>query len=510
MHEPGTGAVLLTGAGVRRLDARHPDDDARAIVVTDGRVSWIGDPAHAPPVDRRIETGGWVTPAFVDAHVHATATGLAAESLSLAGSTSLAAALDRLRDYAAATDLDPIIGGQWDDFAWPEGRPPRAEELSAAAPGRTILLERVDSHSCVVDADTLARLALGPMTASGHVALHEDGRPTGWLKEAAAEHARGHVNRRLSPQRLRRAREVACRRAAELGVASFHEMGHPGFFGIDDARAWASGLWPVDVVVWWADIAPGAAAAEGLRSGGDLFLDGAIGSQTAAVSDGYRDAPGTGTLFHTDDEVARFFTAASRRGEGAGVHAIGDLAIDQAVRAVERAAEAVGPGAVRACRHRVEHVEMPRPDHPRRMAALGVVASVQPAFDAAWGGPHGLYARRFGAHTALTTNPLAWFRDAGVTMAFGSDSTVTPMHPWAGVVAAEDHRGGHRLDRREAWLAHTVGGRKAAGQDDVGPIAEGLRADLAVWDDDPLSVADPRDLTCLSTWVRGSRVHDLG
>lgn len=495
--------TLLVAAGIRALDApsRNP---RRALLIAGDRVRWVGPSARAaPPHDRRVDLGGaWVSPSFVDAHVHGTATGLALTGLDLAGAASLAECLHRLRRHADQHADDVIIGSSWDDFAWPEQRGPTAAELAEAAPDRTVLLSRVDGHSCVVDPRTLARL---PLDALRGVDRDPAGRPTGLLVEQASEAARRRILGRLPEEQLDAARQATCRRAVSLGIGSLHEMGHPGLSSLADARAWASGDWPVEVHVWWAQL--DAEPDGNLRPGGDLFLDGSIGSHTAAVCHGYADGGGGGQLFHADEDVTEFFTAASRAGRGAGVHAVGDRAVEQALGAIEKAATAVGRARVRACRHRLEHLEMASPDHVSRMARLGAVASVQPAFDAAWGGADGLYARRFGAATAGETNPLAWFAAAGVPMAFGSDSTVTPMDPWGAVWAAEHHRGGLGVDRHTALAAHTIGGHHAAGQDDTGALRVGARADFAVWSADPLGVDDPRQLTCLATVVAGRVVH---
>jgi len=272
---------------------------------------------------------------------------------------------------------------------------------------------------------------------------------------------------------------------------------------------WSAGEWPIEVLTWWAELDP--EPRPGLRPGGDLFLDGSIGTCTAATTMPYR-CSGTvtrGTLFHPDEAVADFFIAHTRAGRGAGVHAIGDRAIEQAISAIETAAHATGIDAVRRCRHRIEHVELPSLDHVRRIAELGVVASMQPAFDATWGGPKGLYAERFGVRAAMDSNPFSWFAAAGVPLAFGSDSTVTPLDPWGAVVAAEHHSGGWGLSRETALVAHTLGGRYAAGQDDVGPLRAGFRADLAVWSAHPLTVEDPRTLRCLATVVAGRVTHGV-
>jgi predicted amidohydrolase YtcJ len=499
--------TLLVAAGV------HPftgDDRAvRALLVDGETIAWTGGADDdRPPADRVIDlAGAWITPAFVDAHVHGTAAGLGLSGLELSDCASAAACLARVREHARRLPAGRVVAGTgWDDFTWPEGRPPTAAEVGAAAGNRTVLLMRVDGHSCVVDPGTLAGLPLHDLDG---VDRDHAGEPTGWLREQASEAAQALVRSRIPPVQLAAAREATCRRAVALGIASLHEMGHPGLSGLDDTLAWAAGEWPVEVIAWWAELDLDAWRRHGLRPGGDLFLDGSIGSCTAATSVPYRCGDGrtTGTLFHDDDAVAAFFADCTREGIGAGVHAIGDRAIDQAVGAIATAAGRCGAERVRACRHRIEHAELARPGHIERMAALGVVASMQPAFDAAWGGGDGLYAARFGAEAARATNPVGRFADAGVALAFSSDVPVTPLDPWGTVAAAQQHRGGWGLDRRRALAAHTLGGRDAAGQTGVGPLRAGMRADLAIWSADPLTADDVRDLHCLATLVRGVPKH---
>lgn len=497
--------TLLVAAGIHTLRGDPNAEPARALLLDGDRIAWVGLTEAAPAADRTVDLGGaWVTPAFVDAHVHATATGMALDGVALATADSATEALDRLRRHAAGSHSPVLLGYGWDDFGWPEGAPPTAEQISQAAPGRTVMLHRVDSHSCLVDAATLSRL---PLQTLAGVVRDAEGIPTGWLQEAASEAAQSEVRQRIPASQQQAARTAACRTAASLGIASLHEMGHPGLWGLDDARAWAAGDWPIEVITWWAQLDLAAALGHGLRPGGDLFLDGSIGSGTAATSAVYGPAGDNGALFHDDEAVAAWFSDCTAAGVGGGVHAIGDRAIEQAIGAVEAAAAAHGVDAVRRCRHRIEHVELPTRRHVQRMARLGIVASVQPAFDSTWGGDHGLYAARFGTEAARSSNPLAWFAQEGVAMAFGSDSTVTPLDPWGGVAAATHHLGGLGLPRSAALAAHTLGGRYVAGQDDVGVLVAGHRADFAVWDADPFASDDLTALRCLSTVVAGGVAH---
>jgi predicted amidohydrolase YtcJ len=492
--------TLLVAAGVHTVDPQAASG-ARCVLLDGERIAWVGaDPADALPADATVDLGGaWITPAFVDAHVHGTATGLAQTGLDLTGTRSGAELLDRLRRFASGAG-DVVMGYGWDDFGWPAPGRPSAAEISEAAGGRMVHLSRVDAHSCLVGQAVLARVAL-----DGLAGVERDGAgdPTGWMREAASEAAMAVVRSHLTAEEWRAARDAACELALSLGIASLHEMGVPGLFGLDDALAWAQGSWPLDIVTWWAEMDLDAARRHGLRPGGDLFLDGSIGSCSAATSQPYGPDAGRGELFHTDEAVAAWFTHCTAEGVGGGVHAIGDRAIEQAIAALEHAAGVHGVEAVRRCRHRMEHVELPTYEQVERMGRLGIVASVQPAFDAAWGGDAGLYAERFGVAASRQSNPLAWFSTCHVTMAFGSDSTVTPLDPLGGVRAAAAHLGGLSVGTDVALEAHTAGGRFVAGQDDVGRCREGQIADLAVWSADPLTGDSDGPVTCLATIVRG-------
>ena len=170
----------------------------------------------------------------------------------------------------------------------------------------------------------------------------------------------------------------------------------------------------------------------------------------------------------------------------AGFHVIGDAAADTVVDGLRRAARRTSSAAVRARAHRVEHLEMVDAGADRRRSpSSGVVASVQPVFDAWWGGPAGMYVDRLGADRARAMNPFAALHAAGVSLAFGSDAPVTPLGPWAAVRAAVAHRTpGSGVPQETALAAHTVGGYRAAGEPSplAGRLVPGAPASYAVWD----------------------------
>ncbi|HEY9367228.1 amidohydrolase [Streptomyces sp.] len=482
---------------LRRGEVHSPADPfATAMVVERGHVAWVGSEgaadAFADGVDEVIDLdGALVTPAFVDAHVHTTATGLALTGLDLSGARSLAEAAERIRTYSAARPGDPIlIGHGWDAARWPERRAPRRDELDELTGGRPLYLTRIDVHSAVV---TTALLDLVP----GVRAL--DGFRDGEPLTGDAHHAvRAAAYAAVSPAQRTEAQRAALAHAASLGIGTVHECGGPQISSEEDF----TGLLSLDgpgprVVGYWADLDVERARALGAHgAAGDLFVDGSLGSHTACLHEPYADAAAGHTgIAHLDAAaVAAHVVACTEAGIQAGFHAIGDAAVTSVVEGVRAAAEKVGLARIRAARHRVEHAEMLTPQTVAAFAELGLTASVQPAFDAAWGGEDGMYAERLGIERARTLNPYAALLRAGVPLALGSDSPVTPLDPWGTVRAAAFHRTPeHRVSVRAAFTAHTRGGWRAVGRDDAGALVPGAPADYAVWRTGELVVQAPDD-----------------
>jgi len=466
-------------------DVTIGDRPGRAVHVVDGRIAWTGPAADAPSTGRVIAgEGALLTPAFVDGHVHATATGLALTGLNLYSSVSLADAVRAVAEHATAEPTGIVLGTGWDETGWPEDRALTRHDVDAVVGERPAYLARVDVHSATVST-ALLDLVPGITELSGFSA---DGQLRLDAHHAARQAAYGAV----TPAQRRTAQRATLAAAAALGIGSLHEMAGPEVSGAEDLAALlelATGPGP-RVLGYWGELAERG----GLKlvhelglagAGGDLFCDGAFGSHTAALGNGpYTDRPETaGTLRFATGQLVHHVRACTLAGVQAGFHVIGDAAVAQVIFAVETVAAELGRPAVRACRHRLEHVEMiDRPD-VERMRDLRMVASVQPAFDAAWGGDAGMYAERLGVTRALATNPFADFADAGVALALGSDAPVTPLDPWGGVHAAVDHRTeGSGLRPFDAFDAATHGGWYAArAEHPDGPLAVGAPAHLALW-----------------------------
>ncbi|MGY1857304.1 amidohydrolase [Modestobacter sp. SYSU DS0290] len=466
-------------------DVTVGDRPGRAVHVVDGRIAWLGDATDAPSADRVLDGGGaLLTPAFVDAHVHATATGLALTGLDLAGADSLRSALARVADHAAATPTGVVLGTGWDETAWPEGRGLTRHDLDLVVGDRPAYLARIDVHSATVSTALLDRLPrvteLAGFSADGRLRLD--------AHHAARQLAYGSVD----PVQRRTAQRATLDAAAALGIGTVHEMAGPEVSGADDL----AGLLQLAaeqpgprVLGYWGELFErgglDVVADLGLAgAGGDLFCDGAFGSHTAALSSPYTDRPETtGALRFDTGQLVEHLRACTEASVQAGFHVIGDAAVAQVLTAVGAVVDELGRDAVRACRHRLEHLEMVDLDAMDQLRRWGMVASVQSAFDALWGGPEGMYAERLGVDRAVATNPLADLVDADVPVALGSDAPVTPMDPWGGVYAAVDHTTpGSGMRPFDAFDAATHGGWVAArAEHPEGPLAVGAPADLALW-----------------------------
>jgi predicted amidohydrolase YtcJ len=523
------------------------DPFATAMLVDGDTVAWVGsEHAATSLLDSRMREvdldGTLITPGFVDSHVHVTETGLALDSVDLSAARSVEEALDLVASAARSTPdtAAVLLGHGWDDTAWAERRPVTAAELDRAAGGREVYLARVDVHSGVVSSALAQRCGLQSLA--------------GWdgngLVSGAAHAAARDASRVLDTSGRRRVQELALRQAAANGYVALAEMAAPHVGSAEDladlaalTAADAPEAFP-EILPYWGQAVASAEEAREVLAGlgtpvlglaGDLNIDGSLGSHSALLLSPYADAPGTSGVQHlTVAQVAEHLAATSELGISGGFHIIGDGAMAIAAEGLALAAERVGIEKVRAAGHRFEHAEMVDASAMAALAHHAVTVSVQPVFDALWGGGEGMYATRLGAERAAAMNPLARFYEAGVPICFGSDAPVTPLNPWASVRAAlSHHQPGQRISARAAFIGHTRAGWRAARGTNpmLGQLAPGAPASFAVWEIEQLMVqvadervqswsTDPRagtpllpaldtanDPRCLQTVHRGRVLH---
>ncbi|MGK5672117.1 amidohydrolase family protein, partial [Micromonospora sp. URMC 106] len=250
-----TNPSTLYRGGVLHCPA---DPTATALLVRDGRIAWLGADADAPPADRVVDLdGALVTPAFVDAHVHATDTGLALSGLDLSAVRSAGELLDAVAAFAAGLASDAVVLGHgWDESGWPVAQLPDAAALDRAAGGRRVYLSQASIHSALVSA---ALLAACPQVVS---AAGYD--PSGWLRRDAH-----HVVRAAAFGSVTRAQRVAAQRAAlaraaSLGIAAVHECGGPEISDEEDFTGLLalSGDGVAEVYGYWGELLGAARARE--------------------------------------------------------------------------------------------------------------------------------------------------------------------------------------------------------------------------------------------------------
>ena len=525
--EPAT-CVLYRGGVLHSPTAPF----ATALVMADGKIAWIGSQeaaaGHADGVDTVVELdGALVTPAFVDAHVHTSATGLALRGVDLTGVQSLHEALRRIEAAARERRGRPVYAHSWDEDGWrPEHRPPSALELDRATYGGVVYCPRVDGHSAVISS------ALASASGARNLPGWND---SGLVTREAHHAARDAFRDGISPADRRRDIDTALKAAAAAGIGLLHEMAGPHLSSAEDLAdvlaAGEQGDGPA-VIGYWAELAADEAQARELvgRHGvealaGDLNVDGSIGSRTASLREPYADSHDPahrGNAYLTVEQVRDHVAACTLAGVQAGFHVIGDAGADTVIEGLQAAAAQVGVARVAAARHRLEHLEMVDAAGIKTLVQLGVTASVQPAFDACWGGAHGMYAARLGQERVTGMNPFATMTAAGMPLALGSDTPVTPFAPWEAIRACVNHHDpAQRISAASAFLAHTRGGWRAAGIDDRGHLDLGQPASFAIWSvgDAPragtLTQACLPDLspgatrpTNLRTVIRGRTVFD--
>jgi hypothetical protein len=474
------------------------------LVVSGGKIVSF-DPRTAGGGVRRLDLGGRsLYPAFADGHVHLTDTGLLLGANDLSGVRSTEAYERRI---AALPRGSFVIAGNYDESTWTDGGTATAAPLQAHHPDAVAIAVRVDGHSSVLNRAAFAFVDLPPQT-NGIERDERTGEPTGRLFNDANWRAQAKILRAL-PARLKR---EADKRATLLALREGALHLHVQLVGLGPREAYVEeigALRRAGAAKWYPKICetdPALAKDLGLPYvGGDVFLDGSIGSGTAAVSEPYHDRAGNGTLMRSDAEVETYFAEAERLGISAGVHAIGDRAIEQCLATWEKV---LGDAPSPRNRHFIEHFEIARQDQIERAARLGIFLSMQPQFDALWGHAGGMYDTRLGAQRARTMNALGSAKRAGATLVGGDDSPVCLLSPLEGMRAAVAHHNPReRLSVEDALTMYTYdAARFGHVESRTGRLAEGYAADCVVLEGDPLASGSFAGVKVAQTWRDGEPV----
>ena len=510
---------ILTGSGLHPGDADETPRMVEAVAVRGGRVLAVGaladlEPWTGPATKRVDLEGAFAMPGFNDAHVHLGLAGQHRRALDLDGVRSLGAMLETIERYRATAKPGAwLLGGGWNETRWPEGRLPSRDDLDRVTGNAPAILRRVDVHLAVANSAALgaAGVAAGNGDPAGaQIDRDRQGRPTGILREAAAMNLVYAAVPPLTLDERRQGLQLALKEVAANGVTSVQDNSDWEDFPVMQAMR-REGAWPVRVAEWM-DFSREVEELEERRRSQPAddpylhltqlkgFLDGSLGSRTAAMLAPYADDAGNlGLPRYEMDHLLRMTRERLTRSFSIAFHAIGDRANRMALDVFEHSglASGMGPGDLRC---RIEHAQVVAARDVARFARLGVIASVQPCHllgDMPWA------AARLGPDRVRSAYRWQSLARAGARLAFGTDFPVEPIHPMRGLYSTVTRRAidgsldfepKECLSLDEAVLAYTQGAAYAEGREgSKGRLTPGMVADLTVLSRNPFAV-EPEEL----------------
>ena len=519
------------------------DADIRRLVGDRGASGGAGAP-------RVIDAGGrLVVPGLIDSHVHFLEGGMRLASVQLRDATTRDEFVRRIREFAGTvTPGTWILGGDWDHTAWGGALPDRTW-IDEATPSHPVWVNRLDGHMALANSVALRLAGLDASVKDvegGTIDRDPRGRVTGLLRD----NAMALVDKAVPPPSAEmsdRALDAAMRYVNERGVTSVHHMGSWADLEVFE-RAWQAkrlstriyAAVPLDTWTRLRDrlsgkngdthllpraesTTPAGSPAAPRDSRGDAwlrlgalkgFVDGSLGSHTAAFFEPFTDAPKDRGLFvNTPEQLEQWISAADEAGLHVLVHAIGDRANAMLLDIYDRVARAHGP---RDRRFRIEHAQHLAPADIPRFASLGVIASMQPyhAID------DGRWAERvIGPERIKTTYAFRGLIDAQAHVAFGSDWYVAPPTPLEGIYAAVTRRTlddanpagwvpSQKVGVEEALVAYTREAAYASFEEGIkGALAAGKLADFVILERDLFKIpADEIRAVRVVATVVGGRV----
>ncbi len=478
---------ILTGVGLHAIDNHTPPQRVQAIGISGDWITAAGSNdtvlACAAPNAEKIDLrGAFAMPGFNDAHTHIAEAGLDRLSANLNGVTSLAEMQSRIAAYAK-TLPDPnqwILGGGWDHTKWASKTLPTRQDLDSVTGTHPAFLFRVDGHIAIANTAALKAAGIDNTTADppgGHIDRDAQGNPTGIIRESPATSL---VEKQIPPPSYdtrRRALELSIQDALAHGVTSIQDFSTWNDWLVLEGMEHENKL-PLRIAEW-IDFNLPVGDLEQRRASHDPndpllhltflkgFMDGSLGSRTAALNAPYSDDPNNSGIPRYDpDKLNAMSTERAAAGFQLGFHAIGDRANDMALDAFEAAEQAGVPAPAFLCqakeekyehtlpadaivtrtnpcpqppyapadfRFRIEHAQVVSPNAFQRFHSLGVIASMQPSHlltDMAWA------EQRLGPERVKYAYAWRSFLNHGVPLAFGTDYPVESINPMRGLYAA--------------------------------------------------------------------------
>jgi predicted amidohydrolase YtcJ len=470
------------------------------------------------------DTHAFVFPGFNDAHTHLGSAGQTKLNIDLTGVNSLAEMIARIKAFASAAPAGHwLTGGNWDHTLWATKVLPTRQDLDKVTGDHPAFLDRIDGHISIANSAALRAAGITAKTVppqGGAIDHGPNGEPTGILRESAQE-----LVYKVIPPPTHRERQ----RGDELAIAD--ALSH-GVTSVQDFSDWQDFLVFEELekqrnlkirISEWLPFKDSLDELEKMRAHHDQndpmlhtgmlkgFMDGSLGSRTAAMKAPFADDPdNTGLPQYTQTQLNQMAVQRAEAGFQLGFHAIGDKAAAMALDAYSQ------PGVSPTARNRIEHAQVVDPADIPRFAKLGVIASMQPNHlltDMNWA------EDRLGPQRAAYSYAWKAFLGAGVPLAFGTDYPVEPITPFRGLYAAvtrmnekgtKTYYPENKLTRGQALYAYTQGSAYAEfAEKHKGKLVPGYDADFILVDRDLYAVDAPAILSTkvLATFVNGRECY---
>ncbi len=523
---------ILTGAHLRPDDPSPTPAKVTALAISNGKITAAGSDTDLlklkGPKTQIIDLhGAFAMPGFNDAHTHIGEAGRQKLAVNLVGVHSLSEMQQRIRTFASTAPPGAWLqGGGWDHTLWPGSKLPTRTDIDQVTAGHPAIFSRVDGHMALANSAALAAAHITadtPDPSGARIDRDPSGHPTGILREPAASSL---VFRKIPPPSLdqrRKALTVAIDEILANGVTSVQDNSDwEDFLALEELEH--TGQLHLRVAEWLAFDLPLPVLEQRRAShpAGDLllhitqlkgFMDGSLGSRTAALEQPYTDEPGnSGLPRYRQDKLNAMTKERIQAGFQIGFHAIGDRANHMALEALAfyspcgyypNSACSAGGGTTDhpwGSRPRIEHAQVLLPQDFGRFESEGVIASMQPSHlltDMKWA------TDRIGPERSMYAYAWKTFLNHHVTLAFGTDYPVELINPFRGLYSAitRQNEAGtmtfqpqEKISRNEAIYAYTQASAFAEFREhQKGRLEPGYLADFILLDRD-LTTATPQQL----------------
>lgn len=512
------GTIIYANGTIYTMDATQPRAQALAIDTVSGRILAVGTNDEVRRVgghDTELVDlrGKTMLPGFIDAHLHLLSAAYRSHNVDTVACTSESEAAELVRQRAATTPPGQwILGGRWYKDIWPGQRFPTKASLDDAAPQHPVALWSKDGHLLWVNSLALQRAGISaetPNPTDGVIMRDEAGEPSGVLQEYAATDLVNRVIDKSDPVLTRHLVQQTLQDILRAGITSIQNIEGRDALTLLQQLHEENQLGVRVQMILPRRMLPELHAL-GLRTGfGDdmlrlggikIFADGTLGSQTAAMLQGFENNPqNRGLLTLPEAEMMETVSTAAELGMSVAIHAIGDRAVRVALNSIERAQQRLADAnmheTMARLRYRVEHAQLVAQEDLERMRRLGVVASVQPFHAVAdrdmaeryWG-------KRYKRAYAYRTMQLM-----GIPLALGSDAPVETFDPLR-ILYAAIQRNNPATPERAPWLpeqalpvvqalwGYTLGAAYAGGEEhEKGSLTVGKLGDAVVLHEDLLA-----------------------